>query len=527
MDYLIIGAGPAGLQLGYCLDRAGRDYLILEAGEAAGTSFKRYPRHRKLISINKVHNGTDDAELNMRMDWNSLLSDEPELLFTRYTKRYFPPADEMVRYLGDFAATSGLNVRYGTRIERIAREGADGDFIATDQHGETHRAKRLIVATGVSQPNIPAIPGIELIDQYSDVSVDPEEFVDQRVLVIGKGNAGFETADNLMETAATVHVAGPSPLKFAWRTHFVGHLRAVNNNFLDSYQLKSQNAVLDGTIVEIRRDERGFVVTFSFSRANEVIKELRYDRVIGCTGFRFDPSIFDAAIRPEMTINDRFPTQTAEWESVNVPDLYFAGTVMQMRDYKKATNGFIHGFRYATRALARRLSQKYHDAPWPHAVLARDAGAITAAIITRVNRSSALWQQFGVLGDVVATRGDGARYYEEVPVDLVAEGKLGTADDLFTVTLEYGPDHDQVDPFDTTVLRIAQHDSERSHEGQYLHPVVRHWRDGALVGAHHVTENLENDWTSDDVHRAPLERFLAHALDGEAGEAPREVEIAA
>ena len=35
-DYLIIGAGPAGLQLGYYLEKAGRDYLILEAGDAPG-----------------------------------------------------------------------------------------------------------------------------------------------------------------------------------------------------------------------------------------------------------------------------------------------------------------------------------------------------------------------------------------------------------------------------------------------------------------------------------------------------------
>ena len=37
VDYLVIGAGPAGLQLGYFLDRAGRDYLILEAGGVPGS----------------------------------------------------------------------------------------------------------------------------------------------------------------------------------------------------------------------------------------------------------------------------------------------------------------------------------------------------------------------------------------------------------------------------------------------------------------------------------------------------------
>jgi|GEM_PF-124183 len=104
MDCLVIGAGPAGLQLGYFLDRAGRDYLILEGGPTPGTFFRTFPRHRRLISINKPHTGWDDPELNLRMDWNSLLSDDPRLLFTRYSGRYLPDADDLVRYLADLGA---------------------------------------------------------------------------------------------------------------------------------------------------------------------------------------------------------------------------------------------------------------------------------------------------------------------------------------------------------------------------------------------------------------------------------------
>jgi thioredoxin reductase len=85
------------------------------------------------------------------------------------------------------------------------------------------------------------------------MSASPNDFVDQRVLIIGKGNSAFETADSLMEKAAVIHVAGPRSIQFAWRSHFVGHLRAVNNNLLDTYQLKSQNALLDGNIEHIER----------------------------------------------------------------------------------------------------------------------------------------------------------------------------------------------------------------------------------------------------------------------------------
>src|SRR5438477_12085294 len=102
-EYLIIGAGPSGLQMGYFLEKNGLRYMILEAGDSAGTFFKKFPRHRKLISSNKVSTGFNNTELNLRWDWNSLLSDSDEMLFKHYSKRYFPPADDLVRYLNDFA----------------------------------------------------------------------------------------------------------------------------------------------------------------------------------------------------------------------------------------------------------------------------------------------------------------------------------------------------------------------------------------------------------------------------------------
>ena len=50
MDYLVIGAGPAGLQLGYFFAQAARGYLVIEAGDQPGTFFRTFPRHRRLIS---------------------------------------------------------------------------------------------------------------------------------------------------------------------------------------------------------------------------------------------------------------------------------------------------------------------------------------------------------------------------------------------------------------------------------------------------------------------------------------------
>ncbi|WP_344928646.1 NAD(P)-binding domain-containing protein [Saccharopolyspora gregorii] len=517
LDYLVIGAGPAGLQAGYYLGRAGRNYLIVESGESPGTFFAEFPRHRKLISINKVHTGWDDPELNLRTDWNSLLSEENAPLLTSYTPRYFPAADDLLRYLADYAETHRLRIRYGTRIVEVAKPG---EFVARDQDGNTYRARRVIVATGVTRPHIPDIDGVEHAEPYTEMSVDPEDYTGQRVLIIGRGNSAFETADGLIENAAVIHVAGSGSLKLAWQTHFVGHLRAVNNNFLDTYQLKSQNALLDGRILGIRTDGDSYLVRVGFERVDEVVKEIRYDRVLLATGFRFDASMFAPECRPELTIADRFPAQTAAWESVNVPGLHFAGTITQVRDFKKSTSGFIHGFRYGVRALHRILERRDHEVAWPGTTVQETPEAVTDAIIERVNRSSALWQLFGFLADAVLLGPDGARYAEEVPLDHLHEtahtGEFGEVDSYLTITLEYGADHDRVNPFDVEHSRTSQQDT-RGLDGRYLHPVVRHFRGGELLAEHHITENLENEWDSEQVHRAPLREFLRGRVAAPAG----------
>jgi thioredoxin reductase len=487
MDYVVIGAGPAGLQLGYFLQRAGRDYLVLEAGPAPGTFYRRFPRHRRMISINKPHTGWHDPEKDLRVDWNSLLSDDPALRFTRYTGRYFPHADDYVRYLTDFGR--GLNIRYGCRVGHVTR-----GFRLVCENGDTVMARRVIVATGFGAMNIPPIPGIETTERYWDVPVNPADFADQRVLIIGKGNSAFETADNLTENAAVIHVAGPRSINFAWRTHFIGHLRAVNNNFLDTYQLKTQNMVLDGDILRIERRPDDYLITFAYARRDKVV-QLAYDRVITCTGFRMDASIFADGCMPALTIGDRFPALTPEWESVNVPGLYFAGTLTQSRDFKKHTSAFIHGFRYGIRALVRMLDQKYEGMEWPHRTVPVES--LADAVLARINRTSALFQQFGFLCDVVTPDG---RYYEEMPLDYVPFALC------FTVSLEYGAGHDAIDPFDVDAGRAWEADD--SHDDRYLHPVIRRRRNHRVVDTIRLPEDICNDWTDEKAYRQPLQAFL-------------------
>lgn len=505
-EYLIIGAGPAGLQLGYFLEKAGRDYLILEAGNTPATFFKTFPRHRKLISINKIYTGYDDPEINLRWDWNSLLSDSDEMLFKHYSKRYFPNADDLVRYLGDFAIHFDLKVKYCVRVVNISK---NEKFNVLDSQGNVYSCKRLIIATGLSKPYIPPIPGIELAEKYTDVSIDAENFTNQRVLIIGKGNSGFETADNLVETTTLIHIASPNPVSMAWKSKYVGHLRAVNNNILDTYQLKSQNVILDANIDKIERQNNKFVVSFTYTHANGEQEDLVYDRVILCTGFRFDDSIFDESCRPILAVNNRFPEQTSKWESTNVKDLYFVGALMHMRDYKKKQSGFIHGFRYNIQALHYILELKYHNQEWPFKPLDPTPKSLMEAIINRVNITSGLWQQTGFLCDLIVIPGEGkaAQYYKDVPTDYVRDSKLGQHEHYYTITLEFGLERIDESPDPFAIARIHKDDTGSAPLSTGIHPIIRRFCGNTLLSEHHVIEDIASEWL-EDVHVKPLQEFL-------------------
>jgi hypothetical protein len=269
--------------------------------------------------------------------------------------------------------------------------------------------------------------------------------------------------------------------------------------------------VLDATVDRIERRGDELAVTLTYARRDRSV-DLVYDRVIACTGFAMDASIFGPGCRPELTIADRFPRLTSAWESVNVPDLYFAGTLTQSRDFKHYTSAFIHGFRYGARALQRILDRRYEGVGWPERRLPADPGPLAGAALARVNRSSALWQQYGFLCDVIVMDDGTARYYEEVPVDHVLDGGFGAGERFVTVTLEYGAGHDAIDPFDVAVGRAWEADP--SHEDRYLHPVVRAYDAGTPPRVLHLPEDVCNDWSGEASHRAPLVDFLAGATAG-------------
>jgi thioredoxin reductase len=525
---LILGAGPGGLQLAYFLQKSGSDYLVLEEAEGVGDFFRRMPRGRKLISFNKRNSIYEDPEVRLRWDWNSLLTDDYGQPFREVSKALYPDADDLVRYLEAFAEAGQLAIRTKTRVARVARTD-DGGFELTDTAGNRFRCRVLVVATGFSRPYVPDIPGISLCEDYETVSQDPDDFEGQRVLILGKGNSALETADVMLDTAALIHVASPTPVRLAWQTRHPGDLRAHHTRLMDMYQLKTLNGALDCHVQDIRREDDGrFVVTVDYVHADGEVEELVYDRVIRCTGFRVDRSIYADDCLPDTVHDGRLPAIKGLWESANVPDLFFAGTLMQGLDFKRSSSAFIDGFRYNVRTLHRHLLERYEGKSAPVIRLAASAEALRRHVIERACRTSALWTQFGYLCDLILVDPESgeATVQEELPVHHV-EGLVADHDHAYTLTFEWGP-------WDGDVFQIERHPRhDTAHTNVFLHPIVRRWRRGELVAEHHVLEDLFGTYAAAgergavrrrsgrdmetyhrEEHEQPMEAFFAAQLAG-------------
>nr|VFJ94777.1 MAG: Pyridine nucleotide-disulphide oxidoreductase [Candidatus Kentron sp. LFY] len=508
LSYAIIGAGPAGLQTGYFLSENDLSYRIFEGGENVGMFFRHQPRHRTLISVNKRFTGSDNPEYNLRHDWNSLLSkDGPR--FTSYSERLFPHADDLVTYLGDYYHHHRLNVAFDHRVSRISRQGEG--FLIDFENQVAVEAKRIIVATGLFKPRIPEIPGIELAEQYVDISIDPEDYQNQRILIIGKGNSAFETADSMVDTAALIHLCSPNFIRMAWNSHYVGHLRAVNNNILDMYQLKSQHAIMNAEIAELRQCSDGMVeAKFHYKRAQGEQEVIRYHKVICCAGFVMDSTIFGPDCCPETVLNGKYPALHPDFQSKNQPGLYFVGTLTHSLDYRKSTSGFIHGFRYNTDALVNILLHDYHNRSLRHVDLDATPRALTEHLLKRVNTVSSLWQQPGFLADFYLPRAKRAECYDTLP--LTYGLKAFEQEAVVSVTFEYG--HDDVEGDIFARGRIARTNQEEAEKSEFLHPILRLYRNGEMLEEYHVIEDLEAIWTWEE-HGKGIEDFWERVINGQ------------
>jgi putative flavoprotein involved in K+ transport len=101
-DTIVIGGGQAGLATGYYLKQQGRDFVILDANERIGDSWRKR---------------WDSLRLFTPARYDGL----PGMAFPA-PAHAFPTKDEMGDYLDAYATRFELPVRTGIRVDCLSRQ---------------------------------------------------------------------------------------------------------------------------------------------------------------------------------------------------------------------------------------------------------------------------------------------------------------------------------------------------------------------------------------------------------------------
>jgi thioredoxin reductase len=439
-DVVVVGSGPGGLQVAYCLARAGIERCaVISRDPAPAGMFRQFPLYQRLISWTKpdapVEPGTREYE---SYDHNSLVGDEPshQALTPTFMDRAFdlPARHEMESALVEFAARGGVTVRYG--CEWRSTRFDNGRFVLVTSDGE-YRCRTCVFALGATEPWKPPIPGLEAAPHYAE-ALAPEQYQGKSVVIVGKRNSGFEVAQGLLPWARQLVLASPrpvdtavlafSPLRLRYLQPFDEHVRGGSGSY-----------VVDVAIERVARNADGYRIEASGTTWDgELVFES--DEIVVATGFQ--APLRDLPALGVATINDgRLPAQTPYWESISVPGVYFAGNVTLgspgLRKHGATSSSTsVNGFRYNARVLARHIAEKHFGLARERPVLEPDE--VVPYLIGELARAPELWIQKAYLARVISI--DGARGVTDEGILPLADFVDRDGRDACAVSVEYSAD---------------------------------------------------------------------------------------
>jgi putative flavoprotein involved in K+ transport len=349
LDVVVVGAGQAGLAIGYFLARQGRRFVILERAGSIGAAWRER---------------WDSLTLFTPRRYNSL----PGMPFPGDPDGY-PNRDEVIAYLERYAEAFNLPIELNSPVRRLTAE--DGRFLI-EADGRTIDAEQVVVATGPFQtPYMPELAGRLAPEVFQTHSVgyrNPGDVPGGTVLVVGGGNTGFQIAEELSATHRVILSVGsrqmPLPQRFLGRDLFwwltkTRLLRTTVESRLGR-RMRERDTLIGSSPRRLKRrygvelkqrvvDASGRTVRFADG------SELEVDAVIWATGYRPDHSWIDLPVfDPHGRVRHRRGV-------TDVPGLYFLGLTWQYTRGSALLGWVMEDAEFIAERIAERAEELARD----------------------------------------------------------------------------------------------------------------------------------------------------------------------
>lgn len=365
---IVVGGGQAGLAVGQYLSRSELPFVILDASQRVGDSWR---------------NRWDSLRLFSPGAYNNLAG-----LPLGAPRHAFITKDQMADYLERYARHFSLPVRTGIKVDRLWREGDRFQLRAGERYFE---ADNVIVAmANYQQPRTPAFAGqlaSEITQLHSAEYRNPAQLQDGDVLVVGAGNSGAEIAIELSRSghrtllSGRIHGVVPFRMEGLASRLFLARLLlgGIFHHVLTVDTPIGRRARGDGahpTTPLIRVKPRDLVAagvelvarTVGVREGQPLLEDgraVRVRNVIWCSGFTPSFEWIDLPIFGEHgPLHDRGVVATE-------PGLYFVGLHFQYALSSSMVNGVSRDAERIVRAIAGATARAHANGSDPNAALRR------------------------------------------------------------------------------------------------------------------------------------------------------------
>jgi len=282
LDVLVIGAGQAGLAMGWHLARRGLRFRIVDAGSEVGQTWRRR---------------WDSLKLFTAAQYDGL----PGMPFPAPHDTY-PGKDDVADFLQAYAAKFELPVVLNARVTCLQRK----TLYELDTEQGPMSARNVVVATGPFQtPFMPPLArelDAGVAQLHSMEYRRPGGIPRGRVLVVGAANTGCQIALELSATHEVEISVGqrlpairqrPLGRDVWWWATLMGLTRITRTSWLGR-RMSKRDVIIGGGLPELER--HGVVVRPRLSAAkNRSVAfadgtSCEYDTIVWATGFRTDHS---------------------------------------------------------------------------------------------------------------------------------------------------------------------------------------------------------------------------------------------